>query len=144
MAAGNAVARRHRHRGIDWIRPLDSGDERRGISGAGLPRDRAAEGEEPPAGGYGDLHLQPGVHGARQLFRSGDHSGRGPAAVLRQPHLRPRHAHGRAGVVPPRVPGRRRVSRVPDAGRRREHGDRRVQRRSEPCVGRRRADRLVP
>ena len=38
----------------------------------------------------------------------------------------------------------RRRRRLPDSGRRREHRDRRIERRAEPRVGRRRADRLVP
>ena len=44
LAAGNAASRLHRRRGDGRPRPFVPGDERLGIAGAGLPRDRTSEG----------------------------------------------------------------------------------------------------
>ena len=55
--------------------PFRAGHERRGIAGAGLPRNRAPEAAEPEESGVGNFHLQHGVHVAGFLLCGDDYSG---------------------------------------------------------------------
>ena len=68
---------------------LGAGDERRGIAGAGVSRDRASETAEPEKSGADYFRLQPGVHFAGFVLRGNDHPGRRAAAVFRKPDRRP-------------------------------------------------------
>ena len=52
-----AAVHRRLHRHFDRPGPLRPGDERRRDDGAGLPRDRASEAEEPGEGRVRDFHL---------------------------------------------------------------------------------------
>ncbi len=63
---------------------------------------------------------------------------------LRQPDFRPGDAPRRAGVPAAALSGVCRRGRLPDPGGRGQHRDRRIERRAQPRVGRRRADGLVP
>ena len=64
--------------------------------------------------------------------------------LRRQPDRRPGDARHRAAAGPAAAERLRRGGRLPDPGRRGEHGDHRLQRRAEPRGRRRRDARLVP
>ena len=74
LAEGHGRAVDHRDRDHDRAGPLAAGDERLRNAGAGLPRNRASQAEEPGARRLGDLRLQPDVHVAGFVLRGDDHS----------------------------------------------------------------------
>ena len=74
---GTVGAVDHRHRGDDRPGPFAAGHERRGKPGAGQPRNRPSQAEEPGARRLRDLHLQHAVHVAGFLLRGDDHPRRG-------------------------------------------------------------------
>ena len=77
LAEGHGRAVDHGHRHPDRAGPLAARHERRGEPGAGEPRDRASQAEEPGARRLRDLHLQHAVHVAGLVLRGDDHSRRG-------------------------------------------------------------------
>ncbi len=146
IARAGQLVEPHRHDRPDaGVRPLDSGDERRGDAGPGLPRGGIAETAELQEGGVHHLSLQPPADGQRFVPRRAADSRPGPHEGIRgQPHRRvgderPRAA---AGAAVPQRPGR--DGGLPDSLRRGEHGDHRLQRRAEPRGRGRRDARLVP
>ena len=144
VAARDDLAQIHRDCDPRRLRSLHSRDERRGIAGAGLSRNRASEGEEPAADGPGDLRLQLAVHLPGQLLRDGHYSRQRPTEVLRQLDFRSCHERRRAALASAPVSSVRRDRRLPDAGWRGEHGRRRIERRPQPRIGRWGADGMVP
>jgi amino acid transporter len=97
LAEGHAGALHHRHRHHDRPGPLAAGHERRGEPGAGQPRNRPSQAEEPGARRLRDLHLQHAVHLAGFLLRGDDHPRRARPQLPGQPDRRPFHVPGRAG-----------------------------------------------
>ena len=110
LAARDGLAGDHRDRRPRRPGPLVPRDERLGVAGAGVPRDRAPEAVEPAAGRARHLRLQRRLHGVGQLPRRGAHPRRHAADVLRQPDLRPGDEPGGPAHAPPAVPGLRRAS----------------------------------
>ena len=124
--------------------PFRSGHERRGIAGAGLPRDRASQAAEPEESGVRYFHLQHGVHVAGFVLRGDDHSGSHPSAVFRESDRRPGDEPDGAVRGATGIPHFRRGGGHADSFGRGEHGDRGLERRSEPRVRRRRSFGVVP
>ena len=84
---GGAVHHRDCHPGR--VGPLAARHERRREPGAGEPRNRPSQAEEPGARRLRDLHLQHAVHVAGFVLRGDDHSRRGAGQLPRQPDRRP-------------------------------------------------------
>jgi len=101
--------------------PLGLSHERRRNPGAGEPRDRTSQAEEPGEDRPGHFHLQPAVHLAGFVFRGDDHPRQSQARLLRQPDRRYRHVSGRTGEPEVALSRLRGIGRSADPGRSAEH-----------------------
>src|SRR5436853_1904809 len=95
------------------------------------------------ARGIGDLRLLAIVHIAGVVFRIRDHTGRCEAAVSGQPDQRDLDVSGWTNASEAAVSRVHSDRRIPDARRRNQYVNHRLQRRAEPRLGGRCADELV-